>query len=1728
MGGARQVEGRARDADGGRVERGVIETRARERLGLQDERDVGAGDGAGRGGREDHVAGGAGGDGGGGVGDGQDTRGRAGGRDGEVILEGRVADDGVADREVGGGADADVTEDAGRRDVGQGVIVDRAGDGDGARGEVTVDEAGGGRLGGQGQVDAVGQEARGGGGHDDVGGLAGDDVGARVGQREEAVAAGGDDAEGILVGRVGAEEDVADGQVADGVRADVAEGDAGVVGGDGEVIGHAGDVDRAAGGFGGQAFDVDAGHLGGGGEAEVDAAVEDARAGGAERDILRLAREQVGRIGRGEEAGTGRGHDGEVILEGEVAGGAQGVGQREVARGVRTDVAEAEGGAVGRVRQVVGVAGRGDRRRGERGVGVTFDAGGLEGDGAGRGVGARGGGQEGNRDVAGGAARDVGEAGEGRAGDRPLQDFGVAVAGGGVGDRDASVQGGAAADITEGQGRGRRGGGSEAEELDPDLVVGDLAGGADRAFEVVHGQHRVREGRGGGGSRRDERTTGRRGDEGAAVEGVAVGEVGRDHVDVLAVVNDLAGGGGGLGRVDRVDRDIRVGRATDGEGPRHGAGRRVETVDRGRGGEHAADEGVTVGDIGRGHVDSGIGAVRVTDLATQVGGDRGVDVFHRAEGRHAGHLSVAGDRVAGDRAGLDVGDLGVQFVVARAELGGVDRGEAAREGEAVLRGGPRAEDQVGAGAVGTVGRRVGGRLEHQGGRATEREGAVDEGTVAATRRDERARRAELDLDVAVELEQAVDGVGADGITRGPGAGDDQFLGRVELDGARTLERLVRADGEVAREVREVEGRTGAAGGADGDGAAGDSATVPDDEVTGDGDVAREGVVQGEGRTGRDARGAGVVGGVGQAAAPQDERVGQRQVVHVEQAGLEDQRAGTGAVEAGDLDLAVAEDGAAGVGIGAREGQLVDAVVRGGRVGEVIGEAVLDDRAGTGDAGGEVRALDEVAVALEGDGTGADDLDGAVDVERAGRAAVAELEDAAGDEGLARVGVVGRQDEGARAGLSEAGDRAVGEDAGVDDRGQGVGGVHADRGGGAEGQAGDGAGVGADREDLGQGVIGGAADGEVEARAVGDGDRAREGRVVGLGEVQGAARDRRRAGVGEAGGREGLRASAGLHQGEGAGDRAAEGGVGGAVQRQRLGRAGVGHHPTLPDQAVGQRTDGGVITVQVEGRTRLDRDRVHVRAEGRGRTDEHRAGEDVDAAAEGVVAGHRDDAHAGLAQRAGARDVGGDEDGVGGVDLEGRGRERARAGVDDLAGEDLDDVGDRVAVEVEHAAEDLDDASAEAGLVLGHQRAGIEEDAVREGIGAGEDQGARAGLGEDARARQDAGELDAAGRDGGGDGGIEGDRRRDDVGAGGAGDGGGARVGLEGQRTARARGDRVAAVRGIEGDRLEARRGAVERDRGGRAGGEDGVVEGRGVDIGEGRVETRGALVGTPVGAEAAGEGTPRAVAVGVPDRLAGVDEAGRGHGGGGQRLGVEAGDGVRGGQRDADVTGERAGGRRVDGDREVLGRTGGEVGDGGGGQAGQRGGTDGRQAVLAVGGGDDGVLDRDRAGDRGGADVEDAEAQGRGVDHGVGVIVGRAGDGEALRRQGEVGQAGAGQRLGGQGEVDGAGERTRDGGGHAHVAGGGGGDVRRVDEGEAGVGRGRGDGQLVLVGRVTVGGQGVGHGQVGGRADADVAEGQGGRGQVGAGEVVGGAGDSQGLGREGGAGQAGHAVGVRG
>ena len=187
-------------------------------------------------------------------------------------------------------------------------------------------------------------------------------------------------------------------------------------------------------------------------------------------------------------------------------------------------------------------------------------------------------------------------------------------------------------------------------------------------------------------------------------------------------------------------------------------------------------------------------------------------------------------------------------------------------------------------------------------------------------------------------------------------------------------------------------------------------------------------------------------------------------------------------------------------------------------------------------------------------------------------------------------------------------------------------------------------------------------------------------------------------------------------------------------------------------------------------------------------------------------------------------------------------------------------------------------------------------------------------------------------------------------------------------------------------------------------------------------------------------------------------------------------------EAEADVRGERADGGGGEGQR--AGGAGGDRGDRsadaqirviGGGRDGQ--------VILVGGGGHDGVGDRTG---HGGTEADVAERQGGGVSR-ARVIVGRAAEGDGLRRQTEVGQAGAGQGLGGERQREAVGEGTRREDGDPDVAGGAGGDVGRGDEGELGVAAGRADRERILEGGV--GNGGVGDGDRGGGADADIAEG---------------------------------------
>ena len=139
----------------------------------------------------------------------------------------------------------------------------------------------------------------------------------------------------------------------------------------------------------------------------------------------------------------------------------------------------------------------------------------------------------------------------------------------------------------------------------------------------------------------------------------------------------------------------------------------------------------------------------------------------------------------------------------------------------------------------------------------------------------------------------------------------------------------------------------------------------------------------------------------------------------------------------------------------------------------------------------------------------------------------------------------------------------------------------------------------------------------------------------------------------------------------------------------------------------------------------------------------------------------------------------------------------------------------------------------------------------------------------------------------------------------------------------------------------------------------------------------------------------------------------------------------------------------------------------------------------------------------------------------VGVIVGGSGDGDGLVGEGDVIQASSpGEGLGGQRQVGRAGQAARGGGGDHHVTRGAGGQVGRVGEGELRVRRGGDDLQVVLVGGVAAGEDGIREADVAGGERADVAEGERCRAKGGRGHIVGRAGEGDGLGGQGGIGQA--------
>ena len=123
--------------------------------------------------------------------------------------------------------------------------------------------------------------------------------------------------------------------------------------------------------------------------------------------------------------------------------------------------------------------------------------------------------------------------------------------------------------------------------------------------------------------------------------------------------------------------------------------------------------------------------------------------------------------------------------------------------------------------------------------------------------------------------------------------------------------------------------------------------------------------------------------------------------------------------------------------------------------------------------------------------------------------------------------------------------------------------------------------------------------------------------------------------------------------------------------------------------------------------------------------------------------------------------------------------------------------------------------------------------------------------------------------------------------------------------------------------------------------------------------------------------------------------------------------------------------------------------------------------------------------------------------------------------EGHIVQAsGPGEGLGGERQVGRTGQAAGGGGGDHHVAGGAGDQVGWVGEGELRVRRGGDHLEVVLVGGVTTGEDGVREADVAGGERADIAEGQRRRTEGGRGHVVGRAGEGDGLRGQGGVGQA--------
>ena len=748
---------------------------------------------------------------------------------------------------------------------------------------------------------------------------------------------------------------------------------------------------------------------------------------------------------------------------------------------------------------------------------------GVEGEraaGEGDGAGAEGGGQEAadgdgarvdrqaTRERAGGAAER--ERARARLGQAEGAGDGAAHGEGRVGDVQDAVAREGHATLAKVEGA-RTGEGDVAAEGDRVALGVDEAGGAgvvedegsgdgERAgaegLGIVDLQHA-----GAGGDAAREGVRGAEGELGVAGLGQAAGaldDLGDDDVPRPADVQRA------------VQVDVVVGVAAEGQ---HAAGDRgIEEERAGRAGVDGevladAEAAVVAADLeGAAREDA---AGRVVGQLAEVAAVRELvddEAGARADGDDGGvvvggceDLGGAGEleRAAGDGqvAGEGVGDVG-QGQRARADLGDGEReagllGEEAGEGGVgvLAADGERAGQGVGGDRTGAgqVADRLGGGRHRQGAAGAQ----GDEGGVRDAVQGRVGGHADLEGvgRGGGHRHVAEEGVGGDGADGGAGRAGEGHVARAGDAGVFGAVGAVGAEGDVAVErdavVAERAGAGDAGGGADGDGAGGAG-----------GDDDRGGEVVAGRRAGGDHH---------------------REVARARIGVADGQRAGAGAAEVGELQRALAEDGAAGVGVVGRaaEGQRARAglhelgvagerVARGadqgvvlGRIGEVDQGGRQVAREGHGVDRGGVVEVDDVAVdELVGRGAHQEVVggvvEGAVDGARPGELAETELQGQGGFADDDRRGAAVA----ARAGDGEEVGRRVGRAVGGDGERVEVGRTarQADRHPGRAGRvdrerAARGEGAGGDRVDDEDGVAGerGRQGGAFPAEGAGGGD-----------------------------------------------------------------------------------------------------------------------------------------------------------------------------------------------------------------------------------------------------------------------------------------------------------------------------------------------------------------------------------------------------------------------------------------------------------------------------------------------------------------------------------------------------------------------------------------------------------------------------------------------------------------